>query len=147
MLFCVMNSIMIWFLHLYNIYHFSLHFILSLHLGCTNTPFLATYQCPTRIGHGYRYESPDSGVQAVSSLFILFFFLFFSFFDMAPTRHRHSGHANNEKKKKKKKKENHKFWQMDKSLPLILWYTLKQKSWNPQLNPPSSLCPLPSVPH
>ena len=142
MLFCVMNSIMIWFLHLYNIYHFSLHFILSLHLGCTNTPFLATYQCPTRIGHGYRYESPDSGVQAVSSLFFLFFFSFF-----ASSTWRQRGTDTMDTPTVKKKKENHKFWQMDKSLPLILWYTLKQKGWNPQLNPPSSLCPLPSVPH
>ena len=43
MLFCVTNSIMIWFLHLYNIYHLSLHFILCLHLGCTDMPFLATF--------------------------------------------------------------------------------------------------------
>ncbi|XP_075649606.1 non-functional pseudokinase ZED1-like [Castanea sativa] len=29
-------------------------------LGCTDTPFLASCRCPTRIGHRNRYDSPDS---------------------------------------------------------------------------------------
>ena len=45
-----------------------------------------------------------------------------------------------------KEKKNHRFWQIDLSIPLILWYNLKQKSkfrvWD--LNPPS-LWPLPAA--
>ena len=39
MLFCIMNSIMRWFLHLYNIYHLSLHFILCLHVSLIVSAF------------------------------------------------------------------------------------------------------------
>ena len=113
-------------------------------LGCTNTPFLVMYRCPTRVGHGYRDNSPDSGVQAVS------FFLFFHFFDTAPTRCQHASSG----------KKNHIFWQMDLPIPLILWYTLKQQVWevirpkptsqvltSQPTHPPSNLClPLPFIP-
>ena len=70
-------------------------------LGCTDTPFLASCQCRTHVGHWYGYDSPDSGVRRVS----LFFFFFFRFSDtaltrlqMAPTRLRH---ASSGKKKRK----------------------------------------------
>ena len=51
-------------------------------LGCTDTPFLASCRCRTRVGHRNGYDSPDSGVRRVSS----FFFFFFSFLRHAPTR-------------------------------------------------------------
>ena len=47
-------------------------------LGCTDTPFLASCQCRTHVGHWYGYDSPVSGVRRVS----LFFFFFFA----SPTR-------------------------------------------------------------
>ena len=46
----------------------------SAHLGCTDTPFLASCQCRTRVGHRNGYDSPDSGVRRVSSFFIFFRF-------------------------------------------------------------------------
>ena len=61
------------------------------------------------------------------------------------------------KKEQEKKKGNHRFWQMDLPIPLILWYTLKQQVWEvlkpTYTHPPSlwpllcPLLPLPSVPH
>ena len=32
-------------------------------------PFLAEYRCPTCVGHGYWYDSLDSGVQVMSFFF------------------------------------------------------------------------------
>ena len=83
-------------------------------LGCTDMPFLAKYRCLTCVKHGYWYGSLDFGVRAVS-------FFFFRFSDMALMRLRHGGHASSEKKKSQ-------ILTLDKSLPLILWYTLKQKN-------------------
>ena len=65
------------------------------------------------------------------------FFFFFRFSDVAPTR----------KQWKKKKNKNSRFWQMDKSLLLILWYTLEWdlrnlKSETHTAQPLISLCPL-----
>ena len=88
-------------------------------LGCTDTPFLAKYRCPTR-----------ARLRCLSGVF------FFAF----PTRLQHGGHANSEKKKP----ENHRFWQIDKSLPLILWYTLKQKSLESEKSLPWKLKPTPA---
>ena len=75
----------------------------SAHLGCTDTPFLASCQCRTRVGHRNGYDSPDSGVRRVSS-----FFLFFRFSDTrrhgsdtASTRLRRFRHASSEEKKRK----------------------------------------------
>ena len=76
-------------------------------LGCTDTPFLASCRCRTRVGHRNGYDSLDSGVRRVSS-----FFFFLSFLRHAPTRHRHGSntaptrlrhfrHASSEGKKKK----------------------------------------------
>ena len=95
------------------------------HLGCTNTPFLPKYRCLSSV------------------------FFFFHFSDMVPMRYQNSGHASSEKKKI------HRFWQMDRSLPLILWYTQTKKAWvweiitvkvethSPTLPLPAALCPLP----
>ena len=47
--------------------------ITSCELGCTDTPFLASCRCRTRIGHRNGYDSPDSSVRRVSS-FLFFFF-------------------------------------------------------------------------
>ena len=95
-------------------------------LGCTDTPFLASCPCPTRVGHRNGYDAPDSGVRQC-----LFFFFFFRFSDTAPTRLRRGPdtaptrlrrvrHASSEKKKKKKEKK-HRFWQVDLPIPLISW--------------------------
>ena len=62
--------------------------ITSCELGCTDTPFLASCQCRTRIGHRNGYDSPDSSVRRVSS-----FFFFFSFLRHALTRRRHGSDA------------------------------------------------------
>ena len=40
-------------------------------LGCTDTPFLASCPCPTRVGHRNGYDAPDSGVR--QCLFLFFF--------------------------------------------------------------------------
>ena len=71
-------------------------------LGCTDTPFLASCQCRTRVGHRNGYDSSDSGVRRVSS-----FFLFFRFSDTrrrgadtAPTRLRRGSDTPAVKKKK-----------------------------------------------
>ena len=82
-------------------------------LGCTDTPFLASCPCPTRVGHRNGYDAPDSGVRQC-----LFFFFFSRFSDMAPTRRRHGSDAAQTRrrrgsdasdtpavKKKKKKRE------------------------------------------
>ena len=79
-------------------------------LGCTDTPFLASCSCPTRVGHRNGYDAPDSGVRQC-----LFFFFFFRFSDTVPTRLRRGSdtaptrlrrvrQASSEKKKKKEKK-------------------------------------------
>ena len=100
------------------------------HLGCTNTPFLPKYRC-------------------LSSVFFFFFFTSLTWcrcgaktVDMLAV-------------KKKKKTKIHRFWQMDRSLPLILWYTQTKKAWvweiitvkveihSPTLPLPAALCPLP----
>ena len=56
----------------------------------------------------------------------------FFFFFTSPTQHQHSSvmawtQWTCQQWQNWKKKKIHRFWQMDKSLPLILWYTLKQK--------------------
>ena len=61
-------------------------------LGCTDTPFLASCRCQTRVGHWYGYDSPDSGVRRVS--------LFFCFSDTALTRLRRSSDTPAMEKKK-----------------------------------------------
>ena len=77
----------------------------TLNLGCTDTPFLVSCWCWTRVGHRNGYDSPDSGFRRVSSFF------FFSFLrhpptqrqhgsDTAPTRLRRFRHASSEEKKK-----------------------------------------------
>ena len=48
----------------------------TLNLGCTDTPFLVSCWCWTRVGHRNGYDSPDSGFRRVSSFF------FFRFSDM-----------------------------------------------------------------
>ena len=77
----------------------------SAHLGCTDTPFLASCQCRTRVGHRNGYDSPDSGVRRVSS-----FFIFFRFSDTrrrgadtAPTQLRRGSDASDTPAVKKKK--------------------------------------------
>ena len=49
---------------------------------------------------------------------LFFFFFFFRFSNTGPMWLRWVQHASSEKK-------NHKFWQMDSPIPLILWYNLK----------------------
>ena len=77
----------------------------TLNLGCTDTPFLVSCWCWTRVGHRNGYDSPDSGFRRVSS-----FFFFFSFLRHTPTRRRHGSdtaptrlrrfrHASSEEKK------------------------------------------------
>ena len=56
-------------------------------LGCTDTPFLASCRCRTRVEHRNGYDSPDTGVRRVSSFF--FFFVSPTRADAAPTRPRH----------------------------------------------------------
>ena len=67
-------------------------------LGCTDTPFLASCRCQTRVGHWYGYYSPDSGVRRVS---LSFFFFFFRFSDMAFTWLRSGSDTPAVKKKEK----------------------------------------------
>ena len=67
----------------------------TLNLGCTDTPFLVSCWCWTRVGHRNGYDSPDSGVRRVSS-----FFFFFRFSD---TR-RHGSDTSDTPAVKKKKK-------------------------------------------
>ena len=79
----------------------------SLNLGCTDTPFLASCRCRTRVGHRNGYDSPDSGVRRVSSFF--FFFCRFSDTrrrgaDTAPTQLRRGSDASDTPAVKKKKK-------------------------------------------
>ena len=76
-------------------------------LGCTDTPFLASCRCRTRVGHRNGYDSLDSGVRRVSS----FFFFFFRFSDTrqrgadtAPTQLRRGSDASDTPAVKKKKK-------------------------------------------
>ena len=89
-------------------------------LGCTDTPFLASCRCqtPERV-RLVEFRCPTS---------ISFFFL------ASPTWRRH---ASSEKK-------NHRYWQIDLSKLLILWYTLKQKFRVWDLDPPF-LWPLPAA--
>ena len=51
-------------------------------LGCTETPFLASCQCRTHVGHQNGYESPDFDVRWVSS----FFFFLLTRINVEPTR-------------------------------------------------------------
>ena len=83
-------------------------------LGCTDMPFLAKYRCLTCVKHGYWYGSPDFGVQAVS-------FFFFSLL-------RHGANAATTRWTCLQWKKKSQILTLDKSLPLILWYTLKQKN-------------------
>ena len=96
-------------------------------LGCTDTPFLASCRCRTRVGHRNGYDSPDSSGRWVS------FFFFFSFLQHAPTRLRHSFDTSDMPAVKKKK--NHRFW---------VWEIILR---NPPLkfstHPPSDLCRCP----
>ena len=62
--------------------------MLNVKLGCTDTPFLASCRCRTRVGHRNGYDSPDTGVRRVSSFFS-FFFVSPTRADAAPTRPRH----------------------------------------------------------
>ena len=71
----------------------------TLNLGCTDTPFLVSCWCWTRVGHRNGYNSPDSGFRRVSS-----FFFFFSFLRHAPTRRRHGSDAFDTPAVKKKRK-------------------------------------------
>ena len=63
-------------------------------LGCTETPFLASCQCRTHVGHQNGYESPDFDVRWVSSFF------FFSLH--ASTWSRRVRNASNEGKRRRK---------------------------------------------
>ena len=65
-------------------------------LGCTDTPFLASCRCRTRVGHRNGYDSPDTGVRRVSSFF---FFVSPTRADAAPTQLRRVQHASSEEKK------------------------------------------------
>ena len=76
---------------------------MGISIGCTDTPFLASCRCRTRVGHRYGYDSPDSGVWRVS----LFFFFFFA----SPTRLWHGSEwlrrGSDTPAMEKKKKKNH----------------------------------------
>ena len=113
-------------------------------LGCTDTPFLASCRCRTRVGHRNGYDSPDSGVRRVSS-----FFFFFSFLrhaptrrrhgsDTAPTRLRHFRHASSEEKK-----ENFGIFRVipanfGRNENLVRYKILTEKKKNQNQNPTSS---------
>ena len=75
-------------------------------LGCTDTPFLASCRCRTRVGHRNGYDSLDSGVRRVSSFF--FFFRFSDTLrrgaDTAPTQFRRGSDTSDTPAVKKKKK-------------------------------------------
>ena len=92
-------------------------------------PFLASCQCPTRVGVQHVLDTKIGTIcQTLVSEQCLLLLPFFFFASL--TRLQHVQHASSEKKKEeKKKKENHRFWQMDLPIPLILWYTLKQQVW------------------
>ena len=66
--------------------------ITSCELGCTDTPFLASCGCRTRIGHRNGYDSPDSSVRRVSS-FLFFFFISPTCADAASTRLRRGANS------------------------------------------------------
>ena len=70
----------------------------TLNLGCTDTPFLVSCWCWTRVGHRNGYDSPDSGFRRVSSFFL--FFVSPTRADAVPTRLRCFRHASSEEKKK-----------------------------------------------
>ena len=72
----------------------------TINLGCTDTPFLVSCWCWTRVGHRNGYDSPDSGFRRVSSFFFFFFFVSPTCADAAPTRLRCFRHASSEEKKK-----------------------------------------------
>ena len=81
---------------------FGLFVVLCFCLGCTDTPFLMSCRCRTRVGHQNGYDSPDSRVWRVS-----FFFIFLA----SLTQHRHRFDTSDMlsvKKKKRKKKEERK---------------------------------------
>ena len=73
-------------------------------LGCTDTPFLASCRCRTRVGHRNGYDSLDSGVRRVSSFFFFFFFVSPTRADTAPTQLRRGSDTSDTPAVKKKKK-------------------------------------------
>ena len=112
-------------------------------LGCTDTPFLASCRCRTRVRHRNGDDSPDSSVRRVSSFF--FFFVSPTRADTAPTQLRRGSDTSDTPAVKKKKKISAYFGsfrpisaEMKISSDTRFWLKKKKKKIKIKILPPPS---------